>query len=321
MILSNVISYLTADFEYAQECQSFFNALQGCLIVRNGANKNGELHWFHAFMMGIFLSFSGGTFGTLWLAKPTSMLSNDVNIACCILAFILVNYTPFSIGYKLAKTFPVVLVTTCFAQLFRSSGLVKFCSVAFVEFKGNPSKYYNIPVFGPIIYATLLGNFGGFFNKGFTGHLNKGMPWPFQTGLACASFYHFFVHDETGFIGTNLRHCFHLVFDDFLKISGLNSLDRATLAFVFVSAFQQFMAIIQLPYFFGPTVSPFNALYYFVPEETSATKSKALKNSQEPSPSKVEAEESNMTPVSSNNGTKKKKKKKNKGGQQKEKEL
>merc|ERR1719203_2486736 len=42
-------------------------------------------------MMGIFLSFSGGSFGTLWLGKPTSMLSNDVNIACCILAFILVN--------------------------------------------------------------------------------------------------------------------------------------------------------------------------------------------------------------------------------------
>lgn len=321
MVLLNVIAYLTANFEYAKECQSFFNALQGCMAVRNGANKEGKLYWFHAFMMGIFLSFSGGSFGTLWLGKPTSMLSNDVNIACCILAFILVNYVPFSIGYKLANTFPVVLATTCFAQLFRSSGLISYCSVAFETFKGNPSEYYPIPVFGPIIYASLLGNMGGFFNKGFTGHLQKGMPWSFQTGLACATFYHFYVHDETGFVGIHLRHCFHLVFDDFLKISGLDNLDRATLAFVFVSAFQQIMAILQLPYFLGPSANPFNALYYFVPEETPAAKPKALQKNQESSPSNTGTKESNTAPDSDNNGTKKKKKKKKKAAQQKDKDL
>lgn len=321
MYLSHVIAFLTADFEYANELQSFFNALQGHLAVRRGANKDGELYWFHAFMMGIFLSFSGGTFGTLWLGKPTSMLSNDINIACIIITFILVNYTPFKIGFKLAQTFPVVIVTTSFAQLFKTSGLVKFCTVAFETFKDNPSKYYPIPVFGPIIYATLLGNFGGFFNKGFGNYLKNGMPWPFQTGLACATFYHFYVHDETGFIGINLRHCFHLVFDDFLKMTSLDALDRKTLAMVLISAFQQIMAILQLPYFLGPTASPFNAVYYVFPEtpatsKTAPSKPKAIQND-----SSSAVKEPIAAPQNGTDGKKKKKKKKSKAAQQKEKEL
>ena len=63
-------------------------------------------------------------------------------------------------------------------QLFRAMGLIKFCEIAFDAFKNNPSPYYPIPVFGPILLPTLLGNFGGFFSKGFNGHLEKGMPWP-----------------------------------------------------------------------------------------------------------------------------------------------
>lgn len=323
--LSNVIAYLTGNFKYAQELQAFWMAFQGCIAVRSGVNKDGKLYWFHAFMLSVFTAFAGGTFGSLWMAKPTSMLSNDVNVACCIIAFAVASYAPFDIGYKLGKTFPVVIVTTVFAQLFRTCGLVKFSTVAFEAFKDNPSEYYPIPIFGPIIYATMLGNMGGFFLKGLNGHLKDGMPWPFQTGLACASFYHFYVHDETGFIGVNLRHCFHLVFDDLLKMSGLYTLDRKTLAFVTISAFQHVMAILQLPYFLGPKASPFNAAYYFASEEAPTNskaipaKPKTLDNKQESSSSTATKE--STVPQNGNHEIKKKKKKQKKGSQQKQKEL
>merc|ERR1711862_101044 len=276
-------------------------------------------------MLSVFTAFSGGSFGTLWLAKPTSMLSNDINIACCIIAFSIANYLPFDIGYKLGNTFPIVIVTTLLAQLFRTCGLVKYATVAFEAFKDNPSEYYPIPIFGPIIYATLLGNMGGFFLKGLNGYLQKGMPWPFQTGLACATFYHFYVHDETGFIGINLRHCFHLVFDDLLKILGLYTLDKKTLAFVAVSAFQHTMAILQLPYFLGPKSSPFNALYYFVPEEVpqnSKAVSDKTKNIEDKQKSSSSTNTDTAVSQDGNHETKKKKKKKKKKAtQQKQKEL
>ena len=110
------------------------------------------------------------------------MLANDINMASCILAFIIVNYTPFDIGYMFCKTLPITIVTTSFAQLFRSLGIMKFVNVCFETFKDTPSAYYPIPVFGPILYATLLGNMGGFVMKGLEGHFQNGMPWPVQNG-------------------------------------------------------------------------------------------------------------------------------------------
>lgn len=110
------------------------------------------------------------------------MLYNDLNMASCILAFLIVNYSPFDIGYMICNTIPFTMVTVSFAQLFRSLGIVKFADVCFDAFKDAPSAYYPIPVFGPIMYATLLGNMGGFLTKGVDGHLANGMPWPFQNG-------------------------------------------------------------------------------------------------------------------------------------------
>jgi hypothetical protein len=44
-----------------------------------------------------------------------------------------------------------------------------------------------MPVFGPILYATLLGNMGGIVMKGLEGHVANGMPWPVQNGTNLVS--------------------------------------------------------------------------------------------------------------------------------------
>ena len=83
------------------------------------------------------------------------MLSSDINMAACIAAYILVNHLPLDLGYLLCNTLPVTLVTTSFAQLFRSLGIMKFVTVCFEAFKDNPSPYYPIPVFGPIMVSRI----------------------------------------------------------------------------------------------------------------------------------------------------------------------
>jgi hypothetical protein len=250
-----LVSYLTGNFPFSPELQAFWMAFQGALVVRAGANRDKSMHWFHAFMLSVVSGYGGAAFTPLWMGLPTSMLSNDLNLASCIIAFIIANYMPLDIGFKLGNTLPVTIVTTTFAQLFRSLGVVKFTTVAFHAFKDSPSAYYPVPVFGPIAYGTLLGNMSGFFVKGFNGYLENGMPWPFQNGLFCCTFYHFFVHDKTGPIGSTLRRAIHSV--PFLK----GRLEDDIFAIVVVGVFMQVVGLLQLSQFLGPGFSPFNALF------------------------------------------------------------
>jgi uncharacterized membrane protein YeiH len=129
-------------------------AVQGSMTIRQQQQQQ-QRHWFHAFTMSVMAGFGGGWLGFLWMGKPSSMLYNDLNFAACIIAFGLVNYTPFDIGYKLLDTFPFRIITVAFAQLFRCTGIVRFVNVCFQEFKDKPSDYYPIPIFGPILYATV----------------------------------------------------------------------------------------------------------------------------------------------------------------------
>lgn len=246
-----IIAYLTGKFPFSSELQAFWMAFQGCMAVRNGPNRNKQMNWFHAFMVSVLTGYAGATFASLWVARPTSMLGNDLNMASCIAAFILVNCTPFDIGYKLGNSLPIVLITTMFAQLFRVLGLTKFNDIAFEIFRNQPSEYYPIPVFGPILLATLLGNMGGFFHKGFHDYLKNGMPWAFQNGLFCATFYHFYVNDKTGFIGIALRKYVG-------GLPGKMGLSEEVFPVVVVSFFMHTMAILQLPQVCGPSFSPFN---------------------------------------------------------------
>ncbi len=178
---SYLVDFLTGSFPYASELQALGMALQGAVAVRSGLNKDGKMHWFHAFALTTVVAFGGGWLGFMLMGKPTSMISGgDVNVTACIIAFLTVNYTPFDIGFQVLNSLPVKIVVTAFAQLFRSSGMIRFINTANSEIQ--PSPYYPIPVLGPIVYGTMLGNMSGFMLKGLDGYLQGGMPWPFQNG-------------------------------------------------------------------------------------------------------------------------------------------
>lgn len=248
MIFDQAVAFLTASFPLATEFQAFFMALQGAMLVRNGKNKNGSMDWFHAFVMGVMTSFAGGLLGPIWMGKPTPMIGNDINMAACILAFMIVNCIP--LGHKVSSLFPVRLITVMGAQLFRTMGIVKFTSIAYEAFKDSPSAYYPTPVFGPIFNGTMLGNMGAFFWKGFHGHMESGMSLSFSNGLFCSSFYHFIAHDS-GPIGETLREAINMV--PAVKMG----LSDTVFAIVVISALMQSTAIFQMPEFFGPSYNPF----------------------------------------------------------------
>lgn len=154
-----LVSFLLGQSYKSAELQALGMAIQGAMIVRNGVNKTKQLHWFHAFVLSMMYGFAGGLLGFIWLGKPSSLLSSgDVNLGSCIIAFILVNYTPFDIGYKLLNTIPLTIIYTSLAQLFRAVGLMRFVTACFNEFKHAPSSYYPIPVLGPILYGTVRRN-------------------------------------------------------------------------------------------------------------------------------------------------------------------
>lgn len=153
--MNNVVPFLLGQSPYSEENEAFWMAVQGAMIVRNGPNATKRLHWFHAFSLSVLFGFAGGLMGFVWMGKPSSMLSNDLSMGSCILAFVIVNYTPMDLGFKLLNTLPFCIVTTMYAQLFRATGMMRFIAVCFNEFKHKPSSYYPIPVFGPIIYGTV----------------------------------------------------------------------------------------------------------------------------------------------------------------------
>jgi len=320
-----VVNYLTGEIPYSMELQCFWMAVQGCMRVRDGANKDGKMHWFHSFCLSVLVGYGGGLLTPLWMGRPTGMLSNDVCLGSCILAFVIVNFTPFDIGYKLCSTFPVVVITTLFAELFRVCGVVNFANTAFDAFKEKPSPYYPIPVFGPIGYATILGNMGPLFVNGFHPYLEKGMPWNFQKGLFCSAFYHFYSHDATGVIGTHLRQLINTYVPN-IKLG----LDDRVFPIVFISAFMHTTALLQLPHFLGPAFSPFSvpSLPARKPKKAAAppsSKAAVAPKKQQPAPARpaTAAEKvKEIKQVTLTNGDAptagQKKKKKKKGGTKKE---
>ena len=174
------VNYLTGSFPYSAEYLNLGMALEGAMTVRRGINKERKLHMFHAFMISVVAAFGGGIFNRIWMGQVSGIISNDLCMGSCIIAFVLVNLIPF--GFQVFEFLPVNVVIISCGQLFRSTAIPVFVNSAFLAFQDKPSAYYPIPVFGPIIYATLLGNMGAFLLKGFEKHIENGMPWPIQNG-------------------------------------------------------------------------------------------------------------------------------------------
>lgn len=205
-----IISFLTGKSWYSSELQSIGMALQANIIVQsryqNNHNKESYYFWFYRFLQSVLIGYSGGIFGTIFVGKPCPFLVNgDIHMTACLVAFGLVQiilpfvrsiFSPNSGSssssssniIENAITTPLQIVITSLAQLFRTMGLLKFITVCHLElllppYRAISTKYYGMPIFGPIVYGTMLGNMGGFVLNGIDGYTQRsGIPYPFQNG-------------------------------------------------------------------------------------------------------------------------------------------
>lgn len=258
--MNPLVNLITMNFPYATETVCIFMAIQGSMAIRNGPNRTGSMRWFHAFFRSTLTAYAGATFTNIFFGRPTAMFANDVFFGSCLIGYGVVNWLPMDVGYHFFNTFPGAFLHTLFSQIFRVGGVQGFSDVAYESFKGAPSAYYPTPVFGPILFPTMLGNVGGFFWNGFDGYLEKGMPWLFQQGLSCSTFYHFYSHDVEGYVGVTLRSVVRPVAVQIMTLMGADEKeveDDALFAKFAIGVFMVLMAILRMPQFFGPRFSPF----------------------------------------------------------------
>lgn len=270
-------------------------SISGSMTVRNGANRNKTMSWFHAFLRSTLAGYAGATFTNMFMGKPTSMFSNDVFFGSCVAGFALVNWLPMDIGYHFCNTVVGVALTTVFAQIFRVTGCAGFSDAAQAAFKDGPSKWYPTPVFGPILFPSALGNMGGFLVNGVDGYLDKGMPWLFQQGISCSTFYHFYAHDVEGFVGVALRSVVRPLAIPIMMVMGADEKeqeDDALFAKFMVGCFMVVMGILRMPQVYGPTFSPFTLVANAVSKRFDTKKKKA--SNKPPSVSKKSKKKKNQ---------------------------
>eukprot|EP00816_Leptocylindrus_hargravesii_P007282 CAMPEP_0196804554 /NCGR_PEP_ID=MMETSP1362-20130617/4171_1 /TAXON_ID=163516 /ORGANISM="Leptocylindrus danicus, Strain CCMP1856" /LENGTH=311 /DNA_ID=CAMNT_0042176923 /DNA_START=28 /DNA_END=963 /DNA_ORIENTATION=- len=248
-----LVKYLTGDFPYAAEAVSFFMAIFGAVTVATKRNKDRKMHWFHALFLSACVGFGGAIFTPWLLGRPIPLFLSDMTVPFIFAAFYLVNFTP--LGFIFCETFLGRLSWVCLSTLFKAQGCAAFVGFAYEKVAGQPSYWgYDIMIVGPILFATLLGNMGPMFVFGMDGYLQNGMPWPFQQGICMASFYHFFVNDAEGIIGTTLRSMVD-------SVPGLRfGLSDKKFALLVLSTFMHTVAVLQMPYFLGPTFNPLNPI-------------------------------------------------------------
>lgn len=102
----------------------------------------------------LLIGFGGGTFAPLLFGKPSGLLSSgDFVCFCSFISYYIIFHLPF--GYDIFSFLPIKIWTTLSSQLFKAGGICSYTTIATGLFK--ETKYYPIPIMGPILAATLLG--------------------------------------------------------------------------------------------------------------------------------------------------------------------
>jgi uncharacterized membrane protein YeiH len=121
-----LVGALTGTSPYNAEIRSFFQGFAGATAVKNGANKDNKMKWFHAFCLTAVTAFGGGMLNPLWLGQPSTIIAGgDVTIPITVAAFLLANYA------NIGKTLPMRVMTSIWSQLFKSLGTMAFITQAY----------------------------------------------------------------------------------------------------------------------------------------------------------------------------------------------
>jgi len=191
---------LLKQFPYSTEICIFCYTLYIGVRLRKQLESN---FWFHSLVLYFFGAFGGGTIVPTILGKPPVYMANDFVGICGIISWYLTQYCPGDLVNKCFSLAIPKFVLTSVAAIFLGNLLVDNVQLAHTIFK--PSKYYPIPIFGPIICGCLCVSAAQFFplNRGLDA-IKKGVPFNIQSAFVCSTFYHLSINDP-GPMGQFLR--------------------------------------------------------------------------------------------------------------------
>ncbi|GMH80636.1 hypothetical protein TrST_g641 [Triparma strigata] len=257
-----IIDLLKSNYSWSQENLNFFMAVSAVMAVRAADDKLRQSQskgnpWMYNLTHATLIGFGGGAFAPLLLARPSGLLAGGDFVALSsFVAYWLVFHSPFDVGYSVFSFLPLKIWTVLTSQLFKAGGICSYCNLGMGMF--NATKYYPVPIMGPILTATLLGNVGPVFRLGWSKWFEKGMPANFENGLWLGGFYHLYVNDTTGFLGVTLRSLIKSVpmVSEFLDTFFSSDEEFAR---VFVGFYMVAYGVLKLPEFLGPDFNPFPA--------------------------------------------------------------
>ena len=270
-LLKGMEQFFLMDYPHSHIIIAACMALQSAIAV-HGINdkkvKSGEkkLKHFHGLVMTVLVSYGGGLFLPPLLGNPAGFFLNaDTNVLVGTIVYFIVNCLPFGLHevffHVFSRPIPTTIITAN-AQIMRAKGLVGVLgNIKKFSYIANPTYLYPNAIVGPILVATMAGNVGPIYRHGWTAHFSKGMPWNFENGLVCASWYHFYVNDfaDNGPIGLWLHDTIHSVpaIDGFIKSFESEAIFARTVIFVFMV----FVGVMQTKHFFGPSYNPFTFIH------------------------------------------------------------
>jgi len=240
-------AFANMQIPYVRELATVGNAINGTLGIYASLQGQPTLYWLHSLILTVMGSFGGGLIAPLFLGKPAAVFTNDLVVFACIVCWYFVHYLG---GSRLLNWKPIRMIWSIFVGLFRTSSVIGL--VAMANSTLSASKYYPIPLFGPILSGTLVGSMSAFLplDKGLA-PIAKNTPWPIQAAFMTATFYHLMIHDTQGIFGVTLR-------------SMLGTYTPATLTTI-IAIVQ--IAHIELQLFLSPDVNlftPFHKIGYLV---------------------------------------------------------
>ena len=254
-MLNLLIETLTGTAPYTKPLMVFFMSLQSSKMVRkNDSLSKAPYNWFLSLATVTLIAFGGGWFMGAILGRPASFITGaDVNVPLCFAAYWLTFHCPGDYFDRLSSSLPFNVVTTAYAQLFRSTGMPG--TIALVSTLSTPGPYSTVPLIAPILAGAMVSNVGLIYRNGYVKHFEGGVSWQFNNGWWTSAFLHLFISDP-GILGATLRAAVMAVpyaGEVMEECEG----DRTAFALSLVSAFFVVVGVLQMDEFWGAKWNPF----------------------------------------------------------------
>jgi TRIC channel len=220
------------------------------------ARAAGKTAWLESITFVTLSTFGGTIVAPLLLRQPPDILTNDIIVPVIAVTWYMVNQSPRDAVPRVLSKPVLHQLLVALMETYRASTLCTMVAAASIVLNSTTTgvqTLYTVALFGPIIVGTAAASAGLFIpcDKGLS-CLELGLPWPIQSAIYAATFYHIAVYD-TGAVGGALR----------TYILG-DSVDAATICAIIAAVFAV-TGVLQTT--FGPGFNvfrPLNLLNYAI---------------------------------------------------------